>query len=261
MPPHLISYLSSLISHLSTISTTGERRRASIFNNIYAEYDSLSDSERKTPSIAAPPPVANQKAPIFSASTSLSNEPLPWRPSTTKALPLGALMDIADDLLFDIFTEWLLLEDVCRLDSAICQNWRKRREEFLRILSSKVLLFNRESLDNQFQTHRALGLPQLKWILRRKIHLAALCLAAESVAREDKKGDEMTTIENEMGMRTTIPFTSFITISISISFCNFYCLELLHFYFYFYFYFKYFFLFVISTAISPHLLLLFLCSS
>jgi hypothetical protein len=54
----------------------------------------------------------------------------------------------------------LYLEDVCHLDSALCQKWR--RAEFLALVSTKVLLFNREEIDvlDPYQktlTHRALG--------------------------------------------------------------------------------------------------------
>jgi hypothetical protein len=54
------------------------------------------------------------------------------------------LLDIPDDLLFDIFTEWLRLGDVCGLDSALCQ--KSRRPYFLALISTKVLLFNREQI-------------------------------------------------------------------------------------------------------------------
>jgi hypothetical protein len=70
------------------------------------------------------------------------SEPEPWRTSTSPKLPPGHLLDIPDDLLFDIFTIYMRLEDVCGLDSALCN--KRRRAEFLELVSRKVLLFNRE---------------------------------------------------------------------------------------------------------------------
>ena len=40
--------------------------------------------------------------------------------SRPKLPPGGVLFALADDLLADIFTEWIPMEDVCRLDSAVC---------------------------------------------------------------------------------------------------------------------------------------------
>jgi hypothetical protein len=118
-----------------------------------------------------------------SSSSLLPSEPLPWRPNTRPKLPSGALLDIDQGPLYDILTEWLRMEDVCHLDSALCQKWRRRREEFLALLATKVLLFNREEIkvlvdpnqDDPF-THRALGAAALSWILKRGIHLASLRL-------------------------------------------------------------------------------------
>ena len=70
----------------------------------------------------------------------LSSEPLPWRPNTRPKLAPGALLGIPDDLLWDLFTEWLPIEAVCGLDSALCQ--KRRRGEFLALVSKKILLFN-----------------------------------------------------------------------------------------------------------------------
>jgi hypothetical protein len=110
----------------------------------------------------------------------LSSEPEPWRASTSRPLPLGALLDICDDIWFDIFTEWLPITAVCDLDTALCQ--KSRRPEFLRIISSKVLLFYREEINILAPhtlccpTHRPIGAAELDWILKRGIHLASLHL-------------------------------------------------------------------------------------
>ena len=111
----------------------------------------------------------------------LPSEPLPWRESTSPKLPPGALMDIADDLLCDLFTEWLPIKSVCHLDSALCQ--KRRRPYFLALLAKKVLLFNREQIrvmtdpyPRDSYTHRPLGLAALNWVLKRGIHLASLHL-------------------------------------------------------------------------------------
>jgi hypothetical protein len=108
-------------------------------------------------------------------------------------LPPGALMALADDLLADVFTEWILMEDVCRLDSAVCAKmWRPG---YLRLVSTKVLLFLREDINvldyrtkihrtlgaaaelTTTMIHRTLGAAELTWILKRGVHLASLCLA------------------------------------------------------------------------------------
>ena len=95
-------------------------------------------------------------------------------------LPPGALLAIIDDLLMDIYTIWLRLKDICRLDSAVCAKWL--RPNFLRLVSAKVMLFLREKidvLDHKSLTttkHEALRLPALNWILKRGIHLATLRL-------------------------------------------------------------------------------------
>jgi hypothetical protein len=109
----------------------------------------------------------------------LPSEPEPWRASTSPPLPLGALLDIADDLLFDIFSIYLHIRDVCALDSALCN--RTRRTEFLRLVSTKVLLFNREEIIVLSPLHQFKLKPlvpgALSWIKNRGIHLATLHLA------------------------------------------------------------------------------------
>ena len=88
---------------------------------------------------------------------------LPCRPE----LKPGALLALVEYLLWDIYSIWLLLEDVCRLDSAICAKWL--RPDFLRIISSDLLLFLREEIC-------ILGLGELNWIRKKGIHLASLRL-------------------------------------------------------------------------------------
>jgi hypothetical protein len=111
---------------------------------------------------------------------SAASEPEPWRPNTRPKLQPGALLDIDQGPLYDILTEWLPMEAVCHLDSALCQKWR--RAEFLALVSTKVLLFNREPivvltvLEVYSHTHRALGAAALNWVLKRGIHLASLHL-------------------------------------------------------------------------------------
>ena len=97
------------------------------------------------------------------------------------ALPSGrSLLAITECLLMDIYSIWLLLEDVCRLDSAICS--KKFRPDFLRIVSFDLLLFLREGIDisnrshPSTRNHRYLRLSALNWIRRRGIHLATLRL-------------------------------------------------------------------------------------
>jgi hypothetical protein len=89
------------------------------------------------------------------------------------------VLDIADDIWYDIFTEWVKIADVCRLDSALCH--KGRRPAFLKLISLKVLLFNREEinvLEGASFTHSALREASPKWILKRGIHLASLHLPA-----------------------------------------------------------------------------------
>ena len=131
--------------------------------------------------------VLSEKEKALSSTSSstfvLSSEPLPWRPNNRPKLPPGALLDIDQGPLYDILTEWLRMEDVCHLDSALCQKWR--RAEFLALVSTNVLLYNREEIreltypqgeDDDSFTHRALGAAALKWVLKRGIHLASLYL-------------------------------------------------------------------------------------
>ena len=90
------------------------------------------------------------------------------------------MLDIADDIWYDIFTEWVKIKDVCRLDSALCH--KGRRPAFLQLISLKVLLFNREEinvLERESFTHSALGEASLKWIQKRGIHLASLHLPCD----------------------------------------------------------------------------------
>ena len=105
--------------------------------------------------------------------------------SVVKRLKLrpGALLAIADDLLADIYTIWLLLPDICRLDSAVCAKWL--RPDFLRLVSTKVVRFLREETYTPLagiwfsvnKTHRELKIKSLNWILKRGINLASLRLS------------------------------------------------------------------------------------
>jgi hypothetical protein len=118
----------------------------------------------------------------------LPSEPEPWRTSTSPRLPPGHLLDIPDDLLFEIFTIYLRLEDVCGLDSALCN--KRRRAEFLELVSRRVLLFNREEIDvleprMTTKVHNRLGAGALRWILKRGIHLASLRLYFISAAEQE----------------------------------------------------------------------------
>jgi hypothetical protein len=94
-------------------------------------------------------------------------------------------LDIPDDLLFDIFTIYLRIEHVCGLDSALCN--KRRRAEFLELVSRRVLLFNREEiavlgLNITTIVHRCLGAAALRWILKRGIHLASIRLSDDVVS-------------------------------------------------------------------------------
>jgi hypothetical protein len=92
------------------------------------------------------------------------------------------MLDIADDLWYDIFTIYVHIEDVCNLDSALCN--KRRCPAFLALISVKVLLFNRENINvlepnyNILYTHRRLRTAALSWILKRGIHLASLYLSS-----------------------------------------------------------------------------------
>jgi hypothetical protein len=130
-----------------------------------------------------------------SSSTSLlPSEPEPWRPSTSPPLPLGALLDIADDLWFDILTEYMHNRDVCAMDAALCQ--RQRRPAFLALLSTKVLLFNREETKilDQVQKHKTMGAASLRWIDKRGIHLASLFLPVPGSVSDDEERSIHTSI-------------------------------------------------------------------
>ena len=98
-------------------------------------------------------------------------------------LPPGALMGLPDELLADIFTIWLLLPDVCRLDSAVCA--KRWRSDFLTLILTNRIRFLREEIDVldskslSTKTHGALSFPAAKWVLLRKIHLVSLCLPCD----------------------------------------------------------------------------------
>jgi hypothetical protein len=127
---------------------------------------------------------SSSSTPSISSTSKLPSEPEAWRPSTSPKLKPGALLDIDQGPLYDILTEWLHMKDVCGLDSALCN--KKRRPEFLALVATKVLLFNREKIDvldhfdraydDQPSEHSHLSAPQLSWILKRGIHLASLHL-------------------------------------------------------------------------------------
>jgi hypothetical protein len=100
------------------------------------------------------------------------------------------MLDIPDDLLYDIFTINLRMIDVCGLDSALCN--KKRRPEFLRVVSTKVLLFNREYIDVVSRLENSCkNLPlrsqQLAWILKRGINLASLQIRRYTSDTENAK--------------------------------------------------------------------------
>ena len=107
-------------------------------------------------------------------------------------LPPGALLAIADDLLADIYTIWLLLPDICRLDSAVCAQWL--RPNFLRLVRTKVVRFLREiynPLAGRFfslQIHGELRSRSMVWILKRGINLASLRLPDfDRITQEEKE--------------------------------------------------------------------------
>jgi hypothetical protein len=132
-----------------------------------------------------------------SSSTSLlPSEPEQWRPNTRPKLPPDALLDIDQGPLYDIFTEWLHIEDVCHLDSALCN--KRRRPEFLELVATKVLLFNREEIQvlEPISTHRALRAAALNWVLKRGIHLASLRLPdnGRSAAEEQSLRDAVASL-------------------------------------------------------------------
>jgi hypothetical protein len=87
------------------------------------------------------------------------------------------------------------------MDSALCQKWR--RAEFLALVSTKVLLFNREQInvlepftgDSDSFTHRRLGLAALNWILKRGVHLASLRLTTyPNVSEHNSIRDAVTSL-------------------------------------------------------------------
>ena len=95
------------------------------------EFFYLHHHNKITPGFTEPP------VPLLLAMTNACSRP--------KIPPGGVLFALADDLLADIFTEFLPMEDVCRLDSAVCAKmWRSG---FQRLVSTKVLLFLREEIN------------------------------------------------------------------------------------------------------------------
>ena len=112
-------------------------------------------------------------------SMSLSSEPEPWRPnSRPKLVPgIGALLlNLAQGVLWDILTEWLTLNCLCLLDSAMCA--KAIRVEFLELIQTNVLRFNRDP--STVIINPALGHQELQWIHRRGVHLASIKLPTSS---------------------------------------------------------------------------------
>ena len=103
------------------------------------------------------------------SSASLPSEPLPWRPNTRPELhPMKIVTDIDQGPLWYIFTEWLRIEDVCHLDSALCQ--KSLRPGFLQLVATKVLRFGRAMPC----ITRITTIAEMNWIRIRDIHVASL---------------------------------------------------------------------------------------
>lgn len=64
-----------------------------------------------------------------------------------------SLLDLPDELLLDVYSEWLFLEDFALLDTALCHV--KRRKDFLRIISGFA--------SPLFSTHRYIHVEDLEW--------------------------------------------------------------------------------------------------
>lgn len=120
----------------------------------------------------------------------LPSEPEPWRPSVDRPpLSPGALLfDLAGGISgtpnqwWVILSQYLDLQSLCRLDSALCI--KSERDNYLRLLSSKLLIFNRNDgyktelyCGNGFCSATAMDIGALNWVSKRGIHLASLGLA------------------------------------------------------------------------------------
>ena len=116
----------------------------------------------------------------------LPSEPEPWRPNSRPKLEgcIGALLlNLDQGVLWDILTVWLTLHCLCLLDSAMCV--KAIRVEFLELIQTRVLLFNRDPSDDEV-IQRALGREELQWVMRRGIRLASFTLPTSKSLRGEQ---------------------------------------------------------------------------
>ena len=98
------------------------------------------------------------------------------------------LLNIGPKNLGEILTRWLSLQDLSRLDSAVCS--QKHRTEFLSLLASKEFLFLIEEIavSHKFKlsttAHRYLEIKALDWIRKRGLHLGSLRLPSPNRINE-----------------------------------------------------------------------------
>ena len=183
----LVFRCKAIVTAIATLTVTAETAAANNPQSVVAQILNMQSKEIVAALSSKKQEQQKEKESLSSttSTTSLplilsSTEPLPWRLNTRPKLPPGALLDIDQGPLYDLLTEWLMLEDICHLDSALCQRWR--RAEFLALVSTKILLFNREEIrvltdpyrEEELFTHSALGAAALNWVLKRGIHLASL---------------------------------------------------------------------------------------
>jgi len=131
--------------------------------------------------------------------SSLPSEPLPWRTNTRPKLPPGVLLDIDQGPLWDILTEFLRLEDVCRLDSALCN--KSRRHDFLQLVSTEVLRFGAPYDRTSPSFVRMTTIGEMHWIMRRGMHLVSLGVPPSSadLSSVDEEGihNAVTSLANQ----------------------------------------------------------------
>ena len=98
---------------------------------------------------------------------------------STPPPPLLLLLDLPLDLCLEISMRWLTMEDLCRLDTALCTQ-RSRREWFIdNVLGSSVAIYpglKDEVLSNQYY---------LRWICHRKVSVRSLHISLERESHYD----------------------------------------------------------------------------
>ena len=87
---------------------------------------------------------------------------------------MSDFFELPADLTSSLLFNWLILKDLVKLDTAICQ--KSRRSQFLPLISSEHLVYTR------WIKHKNEDVLMLKWLVTRKFHISHIrwCASCES---------------------------------------------------------------------------------